>query len=135
MTPNQAQLHLIHDHCRRKYCLDMGAFAFDALLLQQIEGPPWNYSGHGGESEFVDKLIPGGQPEDLQPLGNCGLNVYVFHNEYRTMPLVRQSTTPSSHNYKIISSPRTRHKPLHIAPTEALSLLIKALLPTFLMQY
>ncbi|KAL3924368.1 MAG: hypothetical protein SGPRY_003937, partial [Prymnesium sp.] len=65
---------------RRKYCLDMGAFAFDALLLQQIAGPPWNYSGHGGESEFVDKLIPGGQPEDLQPLGNCGLNVYVFHN-------------------------------------------------------
>ncbi|KAL1523476.1 hypothetical protein AB1Y20_018414 [Prymnesium parvum] len=72
---------------RRKFCLDMGAFAFDALLLQQVVGPPWNYTGHGGESELVEKLLPDGQPEDLQPLANCGLNVYVFHNEYRTLPL------------------------------------------------
>jgi len=72
---------------RRRFCVDMGAFAFDAALLQQVVGAPWNYTGHGGESEFIERLLPGGEPEDLQPLANCALDVLVFHNEYRTLPL------------------------------------------------
>lgn len=72
---------------RRTFCVDMGGFAFDAALLQHVVGPPWNYSGHGGESELLEKLLPGGRPEDLQPLANCGQDVLVFHNEYRTFPL------------------------------------------------
>ena len=66
-------------------------------------GSPWNYTGHGGESELVERLLPGGSPEDLQPLANCGLDVLVFHNEYRTLPVVsayrvtvyRNDTRPS----------------------------------------
>jgi hypothetical protein len=38
----------------------MGAFAFDATLLQHVVGAPWNYTGHGGESELIEKLLPGG---------------------------------------------------------------------------
>ena len=72
---------------RRTFCVDMGGFAFDAALLQHVVGPPWNYSGHGGESELLEKLLPGGRPEDLQPLANCGQDVLVFHNEFRTFPL------------------------------------------------
>ena len=64
----------------------MGGFAFDATLLQHVVGAHWNYTGHGGESELVEKLLPGGSPADLQPLANCGLDVLVFHNEYRTLP-------------------------------------------------
>lgn len=36
----------------------------------------------GGESEFLQTLLPNGFPEDLQPLGNCGLDVLVYHNGY-----------------------------------------------------
>ena len=39
------------------------------------------HRGHGGESEFISKLLPGGTAEDLQPLANCGQDVLVFHNE------------------------------------------------------
>ena len=56
----------------RTFCVDMGGFAFDAQLLQHIEGPLWQYAGHGGESEFISRLLPGGVAEDLQPLANCG---------------------------------------------------------------
>ena len=55
-------------------------------LLQQVQGEPWSYTGHGGESEFIESLLPGGRPEDLQPLANCGQDVLVFHNEYRSIP-------------------------------------------------
>ena len=56
----------------RTFCVDMGGFAFDAALLQRVSAPRvWNYSRHGGESEFISALIPGGVAEDLQPLANC----------------------------------------------------------------
>ena len=55
----------------RKFCLDMGGFAFDAALLMRVEGAPWRYSGHGGESELVERLLPNSSAEDLQPLANC----------------------------------------------------------------
>ena len=80
----------------RHFCIDMGGFAFDAQLLQRKPGKPWDYRGvrkfmpfrrnsvqhewRGGESEFVTSLLPNGYPEDLQPLGNCGHDVLVFHN-------------------------------------------------------
>ena len=75
----------------RFFCIDMGGFAFDASLLRRIDGVPWSYSGRrtrgsnatewrGGESEFVESLLPRGYPEDLQPLANCGHDVLVMHN-------------------------------------------------------
>ena len=68
---------------RRDFCVDMGGFAFDARLLHALdEGPIWNYTGHGGESELVGRLLCSDAPEDLQPLANCGQDVLVFHNEY-----------------------------------------------------
>jgi hypothetical protein len=94
----------------RMFCVDMGGFAFDAELLQRIDpGTIWNYTGRsrvervgwgdvrrtahrkrrhrlewrGGESEFVEQLLgPSAFPEDLQPLGNCGHDVLVFHNGF-----------------------------------------------------
>lgn len=61
----------------RTYCVDMGGFAFDAVLLRRITGETlWSYSRHGGgESELIHKLLPGGSPADLQPLANCGRDV------------------------------------------------------------
>ena len=77
----------------RFFCIDMGGFAFDASLLQHVVGVPWNYAGRrkrggnsnvtewrGGESEFVEQLLPLGYPEDLQPLANCAHDVLVMHN-------------------------------------------------------
>ncbi|KOO35747.1 galactosylgalactosylxylosylprotein 3-beta-glucuronosyltransferase i-like protein [Chrysochromulina tobinii] len=73
---------------RRDFCVDMGGFAFDARLLHALdEGPIWNYTGHGGESELVGRLLCSDAPEDLQPLANCGQDVLVFHNEYRIVPV------------------------------------------------
>ena len=59
----------------RVFCLDMGGFAFDAALLHRLPAAAaaWGYTGHGGESEFVEKLLPNGSSEDLQPLANCGI--------------------------------------------------------------
>jgi len=74
----------------RTFCVDMGAFVFDAHLLQHVGSPLWSYTGHGGENEFISKLLPGGLPEDLQPLANCGQDLLVFHNEYRTVPIAVQ---------------------------------------------
>ena len=71
----------------RTFCVDMGGFAFDAALLRHMDEPLWNYTGHGGETEFISRLLPGGVAEDLQPLANCGQDVLVFHNEYRTLPV------------------------------------------------
>lgn len=74
---------------RRTFCVDMGGFAFDAALLRQVRGDTlWEFKRHGGgESELIQKLLPGGAPEDLQPLGNCGRDVFVFHNEWRVLPV------------------------------------------------
>ena len=52
---------------------------------------PWNYAGRrrrggnatewrGGESEFIEQLMPNGYPEDLQPLAHCGHDILVMHN-------------------------------------------------------
>ena len=75
----------------RFFCIDMGGFAFDASLLRHVRGVPWSYGGRqkrgsnatewrGGESEFVEQLLPRGYPEDLQPLANCGHDILVMHN-------------------------------------------------------
>ena len=72
---------------RRTFCVDMAGFAFDARLLRPLRGELWTYTGHGGESEFIERLLPGGRPDDLQPLANCGRDVLVFHNEWRVAPV------------------------------------------------
>ena len=91
----------------RKFCVDMGGFAFDSRLLWPLSGELWSYTGHGGESELIERLLgsskrstpainSGGgaasssraaEPKELQPLANCGRDVYVFHNEYRIAPV------------------------------------------------
>jgi hypothetical protein len=91
----------------RLFCVDMGAFAFDAALLHGKREPLWQFAGRhnlllptssrlgrspsgytasggatwrGGESEFVSSLVR--YPEDLQPLANCGRDVLVYHNGF-----------------------------------------------------
>ena len=48
---------------------------------QQQQAEP-HLEWRGGESEFIQALMPNGFPEDLQPLGNCGHDVLVYHNGY-----------------------------------------------------
>ena len=83
----------------RKFCVDMGGFAFDALLLQQQQSGGggggrgssggssdalWNYTGRGGESEFIEWLLPrGSAAQALQPLADCCSTLLVYHNDYR----------------------------------------------------
>ena len=43
---------------------------------------PVRIEWRGGESEFLQALMPKGFPEDLQPLGNCGHDVLVYHNGF-----------------------------------------------------
>lgn len=43
---------------------------------------PIRIEWRGGESEFLQALMPRGFPEDLQPLGNCGHDVLVYHNGF-----------------------------------------------------
>jgi hypothetical protein len=45
----------------------------------------------GGESQFVERLLPQGFPEDLQPLGNCGHDTLVYHNGYLTKTSKKES--------------------------------------------
>ena len=74
----------------RARSVSTSGFVFDAALLQRVPSPQpiWNYTGHGGESELIVKLLgPAASAEDLQPLANCGQDVLVFHNEYRTVPV------------------------------------------------
>lgn len=69
----------------RRFCVDMGGFAFDAALLRALEGDLWSYQGHGGESELIEKLLgPSGRPEDLQPLANCGQVRRALHSTAST---------------------------------------------------
>ena len=100
---------------RREICVDMGGFAFDANLLRRLNrtAQPWSYGGRqecrrsvsgvplnasecrtnwrGGESEFIESLLPNGFYEDLQPLGNCGHDVLVWHNGLQTQRGARDS--------------------------------------------
>lgn len=75
----------------RTFCVDMGGFAFDSALLWPLRGPLWAYRGHGGESELIARMLaadgkPNASAEELQPLGNCGQDVLVFHNEFQMAP-------------------------------------------------
>ena len=69
--------------------------SLDAALLRKIEGNRiWTFRRHtGGETELIEKLLPAGAPEDLQPLGNCCQDVYVFHNEWKVAPIPMLSPT------------------------------------------
>ena len=91
LTRSPARLAALHLQRPRFFCVDMGGFAFDARLLQSVKGVPWDYTGRrrrgtnatewrGGESEFIEQLLPNSYPEDLMPLGNCGHDVLVMHN-------------------------------------------------------
>jgi len=89
---------MVQRHGARKFCVDMGGFAFDAALLQRVRGEPWNITTkpNQGESRLIEMLLPSGLPEDLQPLANCGRDVLVFHNEWRSVPLA--ISHPKAHN-------------------------------------
>jgi len=61
----------------RKFCVDMGGFAFDSSLLRSRvpSGPIWDFSGHGGESELIEKLLgPAAGPDALQVRRYRGLH-------------------------------------------------------------
>ena len=78
---------MVQKYGPRAFCVDMGAFAFDARLLW-AHGEGWRYRGRktsdgstylrGGESELLERLV--GHPRALVPLGDCANNVLVFHN-------------------------------------------------------
>ena len=60
-----------------------------------LRGEIWQYEGHGGESELIEKLLgPNATPDDLQPLASCGQEVLVFHNEWRIVPVAMPATEP-----------------------------------------
>ena len=73
----------------RKFCVDMGSFAFDSKLLwtKKIEG--WGYRGRkvadgsiylrGGESELLEQLID--TPHSMIPIGKCCNQILMFHNK------------------------------------------------------
>ena len=46
-------------------------------------------TARGGESEFLEALLPTGFPEDLYPLGNCGTDTLVYHNGLMPVPYKR----------------------------------------------
>ena len=62
---------------------------------------PVRIEWRGGESEFLQALMPGGFPEDLQPLGNCGHDVLVYHNGF---------LAEHSHDPKHASEEREAHR-------------------------
>jgi len=63
----------------RKYPVDMGGFAFHTDCLKKLQAPYWDYTGIGGESEFIDKLIK--DKSELELLcSNCS-RCYVRHND------------------------------------------------------
>ena len=73
----------------RTFCVDMAGFAFDSALLHRIPlaSAVWNYTGHGGESELIGKLLgPDATAEDLQPLANCSASSSSSPNS-RSFPL------------------------------------------------
>jgi hypothetical protein len=62
----------------RKYCVDMGGFAFHSDLLKNIESPIWHYKGAGGENEFLQKILK--SIDDVEFLCDNCKDVYVWHN-------------------------------------------------------
>lgn len=62
----------------RRFPVDMAAFAFDASLLQNLEGPIWTYATRGGETEFLEKLIE--SPDDFDILCDSARQCFVWHD-------------------------------------------------------
>lgn len=62
--------------------VDMGAFAFDASLLQKLRKPLWTFQGFGGESEFIMKLLSasGQTKSDIQYLDRHPYTLYETHH-------------------------------------------------------
>ena len=65
----------------------------------------------GGETEFLEFLIPEAYPEDLQPLGNCGHDVLVFHNGFYSRVPARTVKRPRSKQWKYEKWRRSVHAP------------------------
>lgn len=63
----------------RKFPVDMAGFAFRSELLEKIDRPYWDYSGRGGESEFISKFAE--LPDDLEFLCDDCTRLMVRHNE------------------------------------------------------
>ncbi len=70
----------------RRFPVDMAGFAFDAALLQAIDGPIWTYAGRGGESEFLERLV--NSTDELEVLCDEGRRCHVWHD----LPLGRSVT-------------------------------------------
>jgi galactosylgalactosylxylosylprotein 3-beta-glucuronosyltransferase 3 len=62
----------------RRFPVDMAGFAFDAALLRSIEGPIWIFSGRGGESEFLERLVR--SAEELEVLCDAARRCLVWHD-------------------------------------------------------
>lgn len=70
---------------KRKYSTDMAGFSFSTNLLHKISKPFWTYASHGGgESEFIDRLIPGIDNIEFN-LCNFNTECYVYHNALRNI--------------------------------------------------
>jgi hypothetical protein len=68
---------------QRKYATDMAGFAFHTDLLHKISKPFWTYISHGGgESEFIDRLVPNINNIEFN-LCNFNSECYVYHNALR----------------------------------------------------
>ncbi|MEI8348983.1 MAG: glycosyltransferase family 2 protein [Candidatus Omnitrophota bacterium] len=66
----------------RKFPVDMAGFAFNADILQGLEGQPWNYcpadKRRGGESEFLERLVA--TSDELEVLCDSCTRCYAWHN-------------------------------------------------------
>jgi len=63
----------------RAFPVDMAGFAFDASLLQAMDGGLFDFTGKGGETEFLSKLVP--SPDELEPLCRNCTRCYVWHDQ------------------------------------------------------
>lgn len=104
----------------RTFCVDMGAFAFDARLLWSRDGGSgWRYRGRtaidgstylrGGESELLERLV--GHPRALVPLGDCANDVLVFHNAARPPTRLPAQAYNARCLYVAAPSGRARRRP------------------------
>ena len=71
----------------RRFPVDMAGFAFDAAVLDSVDGPIWTYDGRGGESEFLERFVS--SADELEVLCDRGRRCHVWHN----LPLGRSVTT------------------------------------------
>ncbi|MEI8348924.1 MAG: hypothetical protein WCI77_02125 [Candidatus Omnitrophota bacterium] len=63
----------------RAFPIDMAGFAFNASLLQAMNGTLFDFTGKGGETELLSKLVKSWN--ELEPLCcNCS-RCYVWHNQ------------------------------------------------------